>query len=100
MRPIDADYLKAGFEEDGHLSPYIEGFINACPTVDHSSVQHGRWINCYYPPQKLTATGTMRCSVCKHSRFRITETQFVYCPHCGAKMDGGKSDAKKTVHKE
>lgn len=33
MRPIDADYLKAGFEEDGHLSPYVEQFIDACPTL-------------------------------------------------------------------
>ena len=37
-RHIDADYLKAGFEEDGHLSPYIEQFIDACPTV-------GEWIS-------------------------------------------------------
>lgn len=33
MRAIDADILKAGFEEDGHLSPYIEEYIDACPTV-------------------------------------------------------------------
>ena len=33
MRPIDADALKAHFEEDGHLSGYIEEFIDACPTV-------------------------------------------------------------------
>ena len=37
-RHIDADYLKAGFEEDGHLSPYIEEYIDACPTV-------GEWIS-------------------------------------------------------
>ena len=34
MRTIDADLLKAGFEEDGHLSPYIEEYIDACPTVE------------------------------------------------------------------
>lgn len=38
MRMIDADVLKAGFEEDGHLTPYIESFIDACPTV-------GEWIS-------------------------------------------------------
>ena len=32
MRLIDANVLKAGFEEDGHLSPYIEEFIDAFPT--------------------------------------------------------------------
>ena len=34
MRTIDADVLKAGFEEDGHLTPYIESMIDACPTVE------------------------------------------------------------------
>lgn len=43
MRPIDADVLKAGFEEDGHLSPYIEGFIDACPTVE--PVKRSKWIS-------------------------------------------------------
>lgn len=33
MRLIDADVLKAGFEEDGHLTPYIEQYIDACPTI-------------------------------------------------------------------
>ena len=33
-RPIDADLLKGGFEEDGHLSPYIEEYIDACPTIE------------------------------------------------------------------
>lgn len=42
-RLIDADLLKAGFEEDGHLSPYIEGFIDACPTVD--PVKRSKWIS-------------------------------------------------------
>lgn len=40
-RFIDADLLKAGFEEDGHLSPYIEGFIDACPTVETGQ----KWIS-------------------------------------------------------
>ena len=34
MRPIDADALKASFEEDGHLSGYIEEFIGSAPTLD------------------------------------------------------------------
>ncbi len=40
-RLIDSDLLKAGFEEDGHLSPYIEGFIDACPTVEDKP----KWIS-------------------------------------------------------
>jgi hypothetical protein len=34
MRPIDADALKASFEEDGHLSGYIEEYIDYAPTLD------------------------------------------------------------------
>lgn len=34
MRLIEAEVLKEAFEEDGHLSGYIEEFIDDCPTVD------------------------------------------------------------------
>lgn len=48
MRTIDADLLKEGFEEDGHLTPYVEGFIDACPTVETAPVVRCgkcRWYN-------------------------------------------------------
>lgn len=38
MRTIDADVLKAAFETDGYLSPYMQRMIDACPTV-------GEWIS-------------------------------------------------------
>lgn len=47
-RTIDAELLKAGFEQDGHLTPYIETFINACPTVENVIVvrcEKCRWYN-------------------------------------------------------
>lgn len=34
IRPIDANALKASFEEDGHLSGYIEEYIDSAPTID------------------------------------------------------------------
>lgn len=37
-RMIDADVLKAAFETDGYLSPYMQRMIDACPTV-------GEWIS-------------------------------------------------------
>lgn len=37
-RFIDADVLKAAFETDGYLSPYMQRMIDACPTV-------GGWIS-------------------------------------------------------
>ena len=44
MRPIDADALKDAFEEDGHLSGYIEEYINEQPTVSPDEVRGvGEW---------------------------------------------------------
>lgn len=34
MKPIDADALKEKFEDDGHLSYYIEEFIDESPTLN------------------------------------------------------------------
>lgn len=34
MRLIDADVLKEAFEEDGHLTGYIEEFIDDTPTIE------------------------------------------------------------------
>lgn len=61
MRLIDADVLKAVFEEDGHLTPYIEEFIDACPTVE--AVEVVRCRNCKYwsgrndKPHEVTVIG-------------------------------------------
>lgn len=43
MRAIDADALKNAFEEDGHMSGYIEEFIDDMPTLDIAPVaEHTR----------------------------------------------------------
>ena len=97
MRTIDADYLKAGFEEDGHLTPYIEGFINSCPTVE--TVRHGEWRHRYIPQMHVSVTGKICCSECSGSFWSITGKRFDFCPKCGANM-GGKTDAKQTVFTE
>lgn len=41
VRPIDANALKASFEEDGHLSGYIEEYIDSTPTIDYAP----KWIS-------------------------------------------------------
>ena len=77
MRPIDADALKNAFEEDGHMSRYIEEFIDDMPTLDVVPVVHGRWIHC--------DNGGYYCSNCdRRVAFRFDNS---YCPHCGAIMD-------------
>ena len=90
MRMIDANALKTSFEEDGHLSSYIEEFIDNAPTIDAEPVRHGRWI------QSKTVYAYHNCSLCKvPHKMQMSCNVYVllkYCPHCGAKMDGGKDD--------
>lgn len=89
MRMIDANALKTSFEEDGHLSNYIEEFIDNAPTIDAEPVRHGRWIrrkSCH------TQTGFVdKCSVCQNMLVHLG-CKANYCPNCGAMMDGGKDD--------
>ena len=55
------------------------------PTVDAVEVVHGRWIF-----GTTLNHSWMKCSECLHSYGQTGI--FVYCPNCGAKMDGGNDD--------
>lgn len=84
MRPIDADALKNAFEEDGHMSGYIEEFIDAMTTLDVAPVVHGRW-------QSICNGKVVVCSECK-AEFDNTcnfdiQKDWNECPNCGAAMD-------------
>lgn len=66
------------------------------PAADVAPVVHGRWIE-----QEDTMLDTYyTCSACKED-FYIETTGYTekdlflytFCPNCGAKMDGGDSDA-------
>ena len=81
MKLIDADALVEAVKD----YPYgIRGMI-VCdivkqPTID--PVRHGRWID--------TGSGT-ECSVCMEIQYGYDSNRN-YCPNCGAKMDGGKTE--------
>ena len=53
-------------------------------------VRHGRWI------YRKTIPGFHHCSICGvTNKMQVSCNKYVmlrYCPHCGAKMDGGKDD--------
>lgn len=82
-RPIDANLLIKSaqvFEE------YIEGqnvvfkFVDIkdvenAPILDAVPVVHGRWIE---------GKSLEKCSICGKKGF----SDWIYCPRCGAKMDG------------
>ena len=56
-------------------------FSEYTPAADVAPVVHGRWV-----PFHSEAAGDIQyCSACEIGFAAKTD----YCPHCGAKMDGG-----------
>jgi hypothetical protein len=85
MRLIDADALKMAFEEDGHLSGYIEEYIDDAPSVDAVPVVHARWVH----EQRYGDSGgwVWRCTACRRESITPIIFAMKYCNACGAKMD-------------
>ena len=66
----------------------IDCILKAIPAADVAPVRHGRWVE-----QEKYTFGTMYdCSICGN-RILDNGHSWNYCPHCGAKMDGGDNDA-------
>lgn len=55
--------------------------MDAMPTADVKEVVHGEW-----KANKLFGFKIFDCSNCGIH----IETRWNYCPHCGARMDGGR----------
>ena len=83
MRLIDADALIDAISV--HLER-IEQELEDTPTID--AIRHGHWIEEPYTESLVTK----RCSECMKVAVITSEGIKVgdYCPHCGAKMDGGE----------
>ena len=58
-------------------------FIRKVPAADVAPVRHGCWVK-----EKSDVLIHWYCSVCEKCYF-LEEPNADYCPHCGAKMDGG-----------
>ena len=56
--------------------------INSIPAADVVPVVHGRWI----PFHSKISGDIQYCSACEIGFVAKSD----YCPHCGAKMDGGE----------
>lgn len=78
--------LKALMVGDKRVSvDAMKSFIENRPAADVASVVHGRWApNCVDSPAFFV------CDQCNTVWYNDTK----YCPNCGARMDGGISDAK------
>ena len=63
--------------------------INSIPAADVAPVVHGRWV---HDGRRIdSGIDWCHCSECGKSYNFCARTN--YCPSCGAKMDGGDSDA-------
>ena len=87
MRPIDADALLEKMQRTSRYFSVVYD-VDAMPTLDVAPVVHGRW--------KLLVSGNGVCSVCHFTTVHVWDfdSSLSYCPHCGATMDGGDSDAE------
>lgn len=65
--------------------------VNTTPTADVQEIKHGKWIKMYNNPDD----GNYYCSECHNgidvATGKVTpiDRGLLYCPNCGAKMDGG-----------
>lgn len=73
----------------GHDAIEIMAEVHYMPAADVAPVVHGRWMH------EETEGGfhIWRCSRCGRGMNDNPEGIDLYCYHCGAKMDGGDSDA-------
>lgn len=94
MRLVDVDDLGVGrCSKDVLPAAYCAGWngllglIEKAPTVDAVPVVHGRWVTHYRSGTTVAEGYVSTC--CDMWNNRKSD----YCPNCGAKMDGGNSDA-------
>jgi hypothetical protein len=91
MRIIDADYVKSKLNKSalgGHLHYYVCGVIDDAPTIEAEPVKHARWEQCCNLMGEY-----FKCSECGYKAEVPTcmgEPIYIFCPNCGAKMDGGE----------
>lgn len=93
VRPIDANAL---LTKTRNYYPSMDHYclsrhavdakdIEAAPTLDYEPVRHGEWV--WVEDKNQTIIFNLTCSVCGSSE-RV-DPDHLYCPYCGAKMDGG-----------
>ena len=72
------------------IADYIAEAISIIPAADVALVRHGRWIERGY----VCGENEYQCSQCKETEWRTSASRLKYCPFCGAKMDGGATNAQ------
>lgn len=77
----------------GNLPEKYKAFVrrvlndrNLIPAADVAPVVRGRWSDAGFGELPKHAPYGWACSVCGGISFN---NEYIYCPNCGAKMDGG-----------
>lgn len=87
-------------EEKRHTWARAMCIAHITPTADVAPVKHGRWISWEEADNCVPSASRHECSIC-HDAAQVlvngVELLSVYCPNCGAKMDGGDDDATNHV---
>ena len=69
--------------------------LSKVPSVEAEPVRHGRWKTC----EGWDGDEYYECSECGDAFTLIDGTpqdnDYLYCPHCGARMDGVRDDINK-----
>ena len=90
VRLIDANALKTSFEEDGHMSSYIEEFIDNAPTIDAVPVVHGEFKKQQEEVILNLRVTPLLCKTCLTTFITLNKEgkRCMCCSYCGARMDG------------
>ena len=89
------DLINRQRAEIERLGKKIEGLLRSYPTAEVTEIKHGKWIKMYNNPND----GNYYCSECHNgidvATGKVTpiDRGLLYCPNCGAKMDGGNNNA-------
>lgn len=84
-------YAALGREKVAQDYNWAVSVLDGAPAADVVEVVHGAWFlldDC--------ANAGLYCAVCHHrvhrEDFAYKKLRSKYCPHCGAKMDGGENE--------
>jgi hypothetical protein len=101
-RYIDVDKAKEKFSDALPIGRSIRQTIDEIPIADVVEVRHGHWLSAYEYSLKFDISEERRnevkndriwkfCCLCDQS----AKWDYDYCPNCGAKMDGERSENGK-----
>lgn len=93
MRLIDADALIKEANADGAYGYVSADEIANAPTIEAEPVRHGRWIHTDMAASWKPSCKD-ECGECHyHDKDRRDLSDFIFCPMCGSKMDGGEEES-------